>query len=89
MELVVLSRLYDRCIIVYNEAGGLVHEQVFQSSEDQASSQNSPVSIHSWSTPLVCVQFFAGCMTVARTFEFFDLTNEKREQLHYHFNGVG
>ena len=46
LELVVLSRLYDRSIIVYNEAGGIVHEQVFQSSEDQASGQHhSPVSL--------------------------------------------
>ena len=48
VELVVLSRLYDRSIIVYNEAGGLVHEQLFQSSEDQSSGQqNSPVSMYS------------------------------------------
>ena len=42
----VLSRLYERAIIIYNEANGAVHEQVFQASEDQASSQQySPVSL--------------------------------------------
>ncbi len=46
LELVVLSRLYERSIIIYNEANGIVHEQVFQASEDQAGSQQySPVSL--------------------------------------------
>lgn len=48
LELVVLCRLYERSIIIYNEANGLVHEQVFQASEDQASSssqQHKPVSL--------------------------------------------
>ena len=46
LELVVLSRLYERSIIIYNEANGIVHEQVFQASEDQAGSQqHSPVSL--------------------------------------------
>lgn len=43
LELVVLSRLYDRSIIVYNEANGLVHEQVFQ--EEASSQPNNPVSL--------------------------------------------
>ena len=48
LELVVLSRLYERSIIIYNEANGIVHEQVFQASEDQAGSQqHNPVSLFS------------------------------------------
>ena len=44
VELVALSRLYDRSIIVYNEQGDSVQEQVFPSTGDEGANSTDDLT---------------------------------------------
>ena len=52
MELVVLSKMYRRSIVVFNQQDNQVQEQIFYSPEDEAAGRRpedlvEPVSSHS------------------------------------------